>query len=293
MFIPKVKIYNLSWAFCLATAIFLVVSSASALSQEVDPFYINAFGMGKKLFLEKDFKKAIKQFKIAAFGMGGDKKLKATALVLISISYHYLLDTEQSEMYLKEASSLFSAEEIRNLDIPQIEKPLLENLVIRFGIVEELDIQIRELSEMIRSQPENISLYYQLYNLYAQKGEREAAKRTLENLIKVDSDEIEAYYFLGIIFYQERNYAVAKTHFENVLKPREQIRIGEIMEGEAKIYLILSAHHSGNTNDALKMVGESINIFTPEKIESYPMSDDDKATIRAIIARYWREKKYN
>ena len=291
-FVKRGNIFKQPLVLSLAITLFLMIFSALAFSQEIDPFYIKTFQTAKNLFLEKDFKEAIKQFEIAAFGMGNNKELKATVHVFLCISYHFLRNTEQSEIHLKEASSLLSVDEIRNLDIPQNEKPLLENLLIRFGIVKELDAQIKELSNMIRSQPGNISLYYKLYGLYAQKGERKAAKNTLQNLLKIDPDEIDAYYLLGILFYQEDDFSAAKAHFENVLIPREQIAIGESMEEKAKVYLILSTHHSGNKDEALKLVGESINIFTPEKIESFSINDKDKTTLTSIIARYWREKRY-
>jgi tetratricopeptide (TPR) repeat protein len=271
----------------------LFFGTSKSFSQEIDPFYTNALEAAKKFFLAENYEEAIKRFKIAIFGLGNDDKLKATAHVFMSISYYYLNDITESERHLKNAEDLLNIEEIRNLEIVDTEMPLLEKLLIRFGIVKDIDTQLSELSRILRTQPDNISLYYDLYNLYVQKGDRGSAKKTLANLTKENPDEIDAYYMLGIINYQERNYKQAKKNFEKVLKPWEHISIGEILEEETKIYLILSNHHSGDKEKALKLVGESIKIFTPEKINSFPINDEDKITLTSIIARYWREKRQN
>lgn len=283
--------FYLSNLCILLIILVLFFGTSKSFSQEIDPFYTNALEAAKKLFLAKNYEEAIKRLNIAIFGLGNDDKLKATAHVFMSISYYYLNDITESKRHLKNAEDLLNIEEIRNLEIVDTEMPLLEKLLIRFGIVKDIDTQLRELSRILRTQPDNISLYYDLYNLFVQKGDRESAKKTIENLVKENPDEIDAYRMLGIINYQERNYKEAKKNFEKVLKPREHIRIGEILEEETKIYLILSNHHGGDKEKALKLVGESINILTPEKINSLPINNEDKSTLTSIIARYWREKR--
>lgn len=69
---------------------------------------------GEKSFLAGNYKVAVKELQIAAFGLLGEKKLRAKAYVYLSLSYYYLKDIDESEKYLKEAAELISEQEFRS-----------------------------------------------------------------------------------------------------------------------------------------------------------------------------------
>jgi len=113
----KRKFINLISSFSLiaiASSAFLL--SSSLFSQEIDPFYQKLLIRGEKSFLAQNYKEAAKELEIAAFGLHMDKKLKAKALLYLSMCYYYLKDTENCENYLRQVSEQVGREEIENLE---------------------------------------------------------------------------------------------------------------------------------------------------------------------------------
>lgn len=83
--------------------------------QQTDPFYLDLFQKAQKSFISKNYKNAARDFEIAAFGLIGEKRLRAKACVYLSLSHFYLDEMEACEKYLKEAAALIDGEEFEKL----------------------------------------------------------------------------------------------------------------------------------------------------------------------------------
>ena len=132
--------------------------SSSLFSQQADPFYLRLLTQGEKSFLARNYTEAAKELGIAAFGLHREKKLKAKALVYLSMCHYYLKDIENSEKYLWQASDLVGREEIVNLEkeIDESARNDFQKLLVRFklapGEAEEESPKIPEKTEKLKTQ---------------------------------------------------------------------------------------------------------------------------------------------
>lgn len=277
----------------------LLIGNSNLMSQEVDPFYFNLLEKGEKSFLAGNYKDAVKELEIAAFGIPGENKLRAKAYVYISLSYYYLKETDKSEKYLKDAISLVGEEELRSLEIAESARIELENLLNSFKLkenqkqaaekrsVRRVDIAlIKELVKNIKAHPRNVDLYYELYNIYIDDNNFRAAKDMLKNLVKNNPGEINGYYLLAKIEFRERKYKDAEKIFERILELSKRIQIKESISAETRAYLILSSYLRGKRKQAREMVFARMDDFTNEKISSLSLDIQDKEKLQRIIKIY-------
>jgi len=208
----KRKFINLiSFISLIAIASSAILLSSSLFSQEIDPFYLKLLTRGEKSFLAQNYKEAAKELEIAAFGLHREKKLKAKALVYLSMCYYYLKDMENCENYLRQVSELVGREEIANLE-KEIDESVrfdFQKLLNHFKLApeEEKEVplkipekaeaktkppeqkartktQIRDkarverdpvknLERNIKARPRNVSLYYELYKIHIRNSNSE------------------------------------------------------------------------------------------------------------------------
>lgn len=295
----------------------LLIGNSNLMSQEVDPFYFNLLEKGEKSFLAGNYKDAVKELEIAAFGILGENKLRAKAYVYLSLSYYYLKETEKSEKYLKDAISLVGEEELRSLEIAESALLELEKLMNYFKLrevkKESLEISgekieiaeskikkpeekervrkieksvAQELVKNIKAYPRNVDLYYELYNIYIDDNNFKAAKDMLKNLVKNNPGEINGYYLLAKIEFRERKYKDAEKIFERILELSKRIQIKENISAETRAYLILSSYLRGKRKQAREMVFAWMDDFTNEKISSLSLDIQDKEKLQRIIKIY-------
>jgi TonB family protein len=103
-------------------------------SQAVDPFYSALLEKAQKTFLAKKYDEAARDFEVAAFGLVGNKNLRARALVYLGLCRYYLKDIGSSEKRLREAADLMGNEGFNPLEIYESAKPDLEKLLSFYGI---------------------------------------------------------------------------------------------------------------------------------------------------------------
>jgi len=234
-------------------------------SQETDPFYLRLFRGGEKLYLDKNYRQAIKELEIAVFGLRGDKNLAGKAYVYLSLSYFRLQDRENCELNIKKAVELLGPEGLKNLAIDQSAQGSLERLMeyFKIGKTEEaeeeekprqkrppkkpeekvLKSRVEELKEKLEAEPQNLALYYELYEFHRGKNDVKAARKVIQDLIKNNPDELIGPYLLGKIEYSQNNYAEALGYFNQVLKPFEGIETENDMAIKSLIYVSLCLHH--------------------------------------------------
>jgi tetratricopeptide (TPR) repeat protein len=233
-------------------------------SQETDPFYRRLFREGEKSYLDKNYRQAIKELEVAVFGLKGDKNLVGKAYVYLSLSYFRLKDREKCELNIRKAVDLLGPEGLKNLAIDQSARGSLERLMdyFRIGKTEEteeekpsekrppkkpeekvLKSRVEELEERLEAEPQNLALYYELYEFHRGKNDVKAARKVIQDLVENNPDELIGSYLLGKIEYSQNNYAEALGYFNQVLKPFEGIETENDMVIKSLIYVSLCLHH--------------------------------------------------
>lgn len=114
----------------------LLLSSSIHLSssQEIDSFYMRTLEKAERAFLSRDYLQAAKDFEVAAFGLAGDKELRAKALVYLGLTRFYLNDVKACEKNLREAAGLLEDGNWTGLDIAAEAQPDLERLLGYFNL---------------------------------------------------------------------------------------------------------------------------------------------------------------
>jgi TonB family protein len=113
-----------------------VLSSAFIVDplQQIDPFYTTLLEKAQKSFLAKNYESASGDFEVAAFGLAGNKTLRARALVYLSLCRYYLKDLTASEKYLRDAADLMGNAGFAELQIHESARPELEKLLAFYSI---------------------------------------------------------------------------------------------------------------------------------------------------------------
>ena len=279
--------------------------------QEADPFYLNLLHKGEESFHAKNYKDAVRELEIAAFGRLGRTELKVKAYIYLSLSHYYLGNFEKSEKYLNDVENLMAKKELTSIGMAESvlsELQKLTNFFMSGEIQEEgnngqssenknpgeqesktqkvtADL-IKELEMKIRSDPHNIPLYYELFKLYRKCDNLRGDKKIIKTMIKKNPAEVIAYHLLGITYYNERNYKEAAKNFVKIIDLTKDMRIDLDLLGEAGAYLILSTHLGGDRKGAATMVTGLLNYMPEEQIGSPSLNQQDKAVLQEILKTY-------
>jgi len=73
----------------------------------------------------------------------------------------------------------------------------------------------------------NISLHYELYQIYLDQNNLKAAKKVLKDLVKKNPTEINSHYLLGKIEFKDRKYKEAQQAFEKLLNLSQRIKLDD------------------------------------------------------------------
>lgn len=146
----KSKLPGLS---ALAAVLLLVALSRSVA--QIDPFYTNLLERAQKSFAAGDYREAARDFEIAAFGLTGNKTLRAKALVYLGLSRYYLKDLPGSEKSLREADALMDPEGFSSLEIYESAWPDLDKLIAFFNLGQRSDEPLpKEVAKPQAADPE-------------------------------------------------------------------------------------------------------------------------------------------
>jgi len=243
-----------------------LLASPLLWSQEIDPFYLKLLNEGEKSYLEKNYRGAVKDLEITIFGLHGQKKLLGKAYVYLSLSYRHLNNREKCEEYLRKAFELVGQEGFKDLEIDQSTRDDLKILLDYFKIGKEEEpekeesekvtkepqkrlprvrpkTKYEELEERIKAEPQNLTLYYELYEFHREKNDVKAARKVIQDLIKNNPDELIGPYLMGKIEFSQSNYAAALRSFNQVLKPFEMIQAENVMVVKSLIYVTFCLYH--------------------------------------------------
>ena len=124
-------------------------------------FYETILLSGEEAFFSGEYKKAIKELEIAAFGLFHRKILAAKAYILISLSYSHLEDRDNAGEFLKEAASLVNEQELRaiELNIDDSDSEMLESLIQDFDVFSDAtELPVLEEDPPSLEEPQKVNL---------------------------------------------------------------------------------------------------------------------------------------
>lgn len=302
----------LNWILILL--ILWLTSGSNLKAQETDPFYLNLLNQGEKSFSVGNYKQAVKELEIAAFGLLEENLLRAKAYIYLGLSYYNLRDLGKSKEYLIKAKECLGQADPHQLNLNETLIVEFNNLLNSFQAAKRQKIipekklglstsdvrasgreekakletvtRIEELRKSIKADPRNVSLHYKLYQIYLEQNNLKEAKKVLKDLAKKNPTEINSYYLLGKIEFKERKYKEAQQAFEKMLNLSERIKFDKKKTAEAKAYLILSTYFRGKRKDTQKMVVDWREELTPAKISLLSLDIAEKETLQRIISAY-------
>ena len=164
-------------------------------AQEIDPFYLQRLIGGEQAFLDGNYQTAVKELEIALFGIQGEEQLKAKAYVYLGMSHYHLNNKGKAETYLRDANKLIGLDGMRAaLVADESVKSYLNRVLGEFNLLEpgameserpgqkqnistNKDTIVRDFERQIKSNPQNVSLYYDLYEFHMENDNRVAAKK--------------------------------------------------------------------------------------------------------------------
>lgn len=147
--------------------------------------------------------------------------------------------------------------------------------------------QINKLERDIRANPRNAELYYELYELHMKSVDIKACKKTLQKLLSLRPAEIKGRFHLAKLhYYYDKNYRAAEDVFKRMLKSAKNIPRDDIILVEAYAYLILSVYFQGDRERAQKMISESTDLLSEDRVHSLSLNARDKAILQRIKDSY-------
>ena len=179
-------------------------------AQEVDPFYLQRLEGGERAFLEGDYETAVEELEIALFGIQGDKQLEARANVYLGLSHYYLGNSKEAKTRLREAKNHLGMEGLRALITNESVWFYLNRVLVDLKLMESEQKQpagmvippkipgekqtrntmtesmVKNLEQQIKSNPRNVSLYYELNEYHKENGNTKKAKKTLQKTSLAD-----------------------------------------------------------------------------------------------------------
>jgi tetratricopeptide (TPR) repeat protein len=282
-------------------AVIAILSFTLLQAHQSNTFYRNLLNKGEQAYLAMDYKTAIKEFKIAVFGLYGEKELRAKAYAYLTLSYYHMKDGATAQEYLNKAEDILGEDNLLSIDMDISAKNDLERLIYTYkasgttlglrmlpklpeeNLASGQVSSIEQLEQMIKQNSRNSTIYYDLYQIYRETYNFNGAKKTIEELVKKIPQEVYGYYLLGIIQYQEKEYKDANESFENFFELTYGKRMRDEIVLEVKAYQILSNYLRGEREKTESLVKESINILTREKIRALPLGSKDLAILLGLI----------
>jgi len=287
------------------------LSLGAASAQDIDPFYLERLISGERAFLDGNYETAVEELKIALFGVQTEKQLKAKAYLFLGMSHYHLDEKAVARTYLKDAQDYLGTEGLRDL-VPDDAVWFYLNRVLadlklavpgkpeaagtgagsrtpaqkpvsKQGASPNAAAFARGLEMKIKADPQNIALYYELYEHYMENDNNGAAKRTLESLIKKNPDEARGYYLLGRMQYRERDLRNAERNLGRVFGLQLKVAVEEFVLLEAKIFQILTTLLSGEKTRAYEMYAEWSDQLTEERIRFLELEEQERAIFQGIV----------
>lgn len=248
-----------------------------------NPAEINGYCLlGKMEFKERDYKEAEQIFeKILKLGkrVQLEKNLSVEAKAYLIICSYLQGKRKDTQKMVFAWLNDFTLEKISSLSLEIDDKEMLKRIIEIYKAQAEAEkekIKIKKLESDIRNDPHNISLYYQLYEIYRKRKESKSAKEILQNLIKNNPKEIKGIFLLAKIEYLQKHYKEALKIFRKSLVISDENYVDRNLVLKSMIYACLCLNHlklKSNIKIYLKNIYDSAskaeinNLLKEEKLE--------------------------
>lgn len=286
----------------------LFLSLLTLYSYDIDPFYINALERGEQHYLAQDYSSALKNLKIAVFGLNKDNILCSKAHTYIALTYFNLKNLQDSKKHLDRVLELLGDQDFTVLNMPASVQDTALQLFSHFSLTDSQATSsskqedrpkekkprqqepqnesvtrshIRQLEKIIRKDPSKTSPFYELYSLYRELKDTKKAIKILHKLLEAHSDERRAHFLLGLSYYNTENYIEAESHFGKAFSLSEANE-DDIQVIEIKAYLILTSYSKGNKKQA-KMHATGWEERILQHFDQLVLDEDEKEKLRVIF----------
>jgi TolA-binding protein len=293
----------------------VLLSAAPFLTSQVDPFYLKAYADGEKAFAAGDFLAATQRFEIAAFGLYGDRSVLAKAWGYLCVAAYKAGQIEESREVAQKLEEATGTTDLEGMglrpevtaDLKKLIKFFKENLQPRgtpagdksrvlpssqaskegTGTPEDKIAADRKksLDKAIKADPQNASLYLDLYDFYVIQKKLGEARNTLKRLVSKVPGEPRGHYHLGKTFYSEKKFKDAAKYFENVLsltlkKPEERS-----LSLTSRGYLILCQNALNRKKEVVRQCAEFFRDVPDGDTSALDMAERDKAQLKTLLTQ--------
>ena len=280
------------------------LGNLSLFSSQVDAHYLRLLNKGVAAFQAENYREALKDFKLAVFGLT-DPKVKAQIYAHISLCDYILNDMEECEEYFHRVEQYIRANGLDSLELQGITRRSFAQLWNRFNPHEAIFIEsngdqpasgsdseaalrkrIVRLNRQIDSVPEDIIAFYDLYEAYLLIQDDKKAKKTLEKMIDSNPREYTGFYLIGLLEYKERDYGSVVKNLEKYLSHMNGQSVTENPRiAPAWAYLILSHNYRGDKKKAYQLTQTVADTITLDIVKEIGLEQKDEAVLKEILAR--------
>ncbi len=244
----------------------LVLGTALAAAQAIDPFYLRLFEGGEAAFVAGDHAKAVQDLEVAVFGLSSDRNRSAKACIYLALSHSSLKNSEKSLLFLRRAVGLIGDDNPGSLGLAEGAMNAYERLreklppepeaagkeiappewekskeVVPPPIAKTVidPDQVKELEGRLGKEPDNDVLRLDLASLYVGRGDYRKAIKLMRGLLKRDPEEIMATYHLSRGLYFQRDHKKALEGFHKVIAPSSAEKVTKDAVLRSTIYVVL------------------------------------------------------
>jgi len=280
-------------------------------AQEIDSFYTRLLNEGEASFRAGNFRKAVKELKVAVFGIEGHGDILGKAHMFLGLSYYYLDQQEESKNHLITAVKLIGMEGISIIELDSEKRGDLFRILAYFGIGKEeslaeakdtaqpettadpsgeepkeeasLSDKIKELKTYIKDNPKEKEAYYELYEIYLKEKQEKKARKTLENLTKHAPLETRALYLLGVMNFKDRNFKRAEYYFSRIFTISQSSDVPPEITERSRAFHILGFYYRGKKEKAYELAESQQSVLTEEKINQLDLGERNRRVLLEIM----------
>lgn len=189
-----------------------------------NPGEINGYYLLAKIeFRERNYKEAEKTFeKILNLSkrVQIEERISSEIRAYLILSSHLRGKKKNAQKRVSAWMDDFSKEKISFLSLDIQDKEKLQRIIEIYRAqakAEREKIKIKKLEADIKKEPQDISLYYELYEIYEKRKDPKHAKEVLQDLVKNNPNEMKGIFLLGRIEFFQKRYKEALQRFRHTL----------------------------------------------------------------------------
>lgn len=233
---------------------------------EINGYYL----LGKFEYEEGDYKEADKIFeKVLELSkrVQLEESLSAQIKAYLILSSHLRGKRNKAKERVFSWISDFQEEKISALPLDIEDKENLERIINVYKAEAEAErekIRIKRLEKEIKDEPQNVSLYYELHELYSKRRQSKDAKEILEDLLKNNSNEVAGVFLLGKTEYRLKRYREALERFRRMVVVSDESYAERELFLKSMIYVCLCLRHL-EQEESLRSYLDSLYSYAQEE----------------------------